>query len=319
MHRTHSSDGESARRVPHGPCVTWSKETENMKNFTIGAISATAIAALVLAGGAQASTVVGLTTDNRLLTFDHLAPGITLSNVAVTGLGAGESLVGIDLRPATGQVFGVTALGIYDLNILTGAASLIGSGFTPSLDSAEYGIDFNPTVDRVRVVNSLGGNRRLNPANGTSAATDTVLAYVGGGTPRAVAVAYTNSVAAAAMGSIRELAIDSANDSLIEIGSQAGGNASFNGGVSTVIGSLGVDTGDLVGFDIFGPTGVALISTTPDGGGASTLRLLNLATGTASPLGEIAGGTIRDITIIPAPSAAMIGALAGLSFFRRRR
>lgn len=290
-----------------------------MKLTTFGAFSAAAIAAL--ASVASASTVVGLTTDNRLLTFDHLAPAITFTNVSVSGLGAGESLVGIDLRPATGQVLGVTASGIYDLNILTGAATRIGTGFTPSLDGAEYGIDFNPTVDRIRVVNSLSGNRRLNPVTGAAVLpVDTNLSYAGSGAPvRAVGVAYTNSLAGVLPGSTRQFIIDSNTDMLVETGSMAGGNASFNAGVVSPIGSLGFDTGDLVGFDIFGPTGVALLSTTPTGGATSTLRVLDLSSGGSFSLGDIAGGTIRDITVIPAPGAAMIAGLGGLALLRRRR
>lgn len=285
-----------------------------------GAMSAAAITALALVGAAQASTVVGLTTDNRLLSFDHLAPGLLFSNVAVSGLGAGESLVGLDLRPATGQVIGVTGSGIYSLDILTGAASRIGTGFSPPLDPAEYGIDFNPTVDRIRVVNSASGNRRLNPATGGSAAIDAALTYSGTGAPvRAVGVAYTNSLAGVAPGTTRQYIIDSATDLLLETGSMAGGNASFNAGIVAPVGSLGLDTGDLVGFDIFGPTGVALLSTTPDGGSISTLRFLDLGTGGSISLGDIAGGTIRDITIIPAPSAAMVALIGGVALVRRRR
>lgn len=285
-----------------------------------GAMSAAAIAALAIAGAAQAATVVGLTTDNRLLSFDHLAPGVLFTNVGVTGLGAGESLVGIDLRPATGQIIGVTGSGIYSLDMLTGAASRIGAGFSPTLDPAEYGIDFNPTVDRIRVVNSAGGNRRLNPATGGSAATDTALTYSGSGAPvRAVGAAYTNSLAGVAPGTTRQYIIDSATDLLVETGSMTGGNASFNAGVVAPVGSLGLDTGDLVGFDIFGPTGVALLSTTPDGGLTSTLRFLNLFDASNISLGDIAGGTIRDITIIPAPGAAMAALIGGVALVRRRR
>jgi uncharacterized protein (TIGR03382 family) len=294
-----------------------------MKIRTLGALSACAVAALSTAPYARASTVIGLTTNNRLISFDHLAPGVLFTNVPVSGLGAGESLVGIDLRPATGQVIGVTQTGLYDLNFTTGAATLIGAGFAASpLDAgAEFGIDFNPTVDRVRVVASTSGNRRLNPVSGGAVLpVDTALTYTGTGAPvRAVGAAYTNSLAGVLPGSTRQFIIDSATDMLVETGSQAGGNASFNGGVVTPVGSLGFDTGDLVGFDIFGPTGVALISTTPGGGATSSLRILNLSNASSMFLGDIAGGTIRDITIIPAPGAIAVGGLAGLALMRRRR
>ena len=50
-----------------------------------------------------------------------------------------------------------------------------------------YGMDFNPTVDRVRVVNNNDTNLRINPFNGTVAGTDTPLNPAGGDV---AAVAY---------------------------------------------------------------------------------------------------------------------------------
>ncbi|MDX2115632.1 MAG: DUF4394 domain-containing protein [Planctomycetota bacterium] len=279
-----------------------------------------AASSLGVAHAASAATVVGLTTTNRLVTFDHLAPGVLFTDVPVSGLGQGESLVGIDLRPQTGEVVGVSSSAIYSINPTTGVASRIGTGFSPALDAFEHGIDFNPTVDRIRAVNAGSGNRRLNPVTGGAVLpVDTAMTYAAGGSVRAVGAAYTNSVFGAPVGSTRQFVIDSNLDILGEVGSQAGGNPSFNGGVVTPIGPLGVNTGDLVGFDIFGPTGVALISTTPDTGATSALRLLNLMNGSTQFLGDIAGGTIRDITIVPAPAAAMLLAPAAAGLFRRRR
>lgn len=293
-----------------------------MKTFPSAALAG-GLLSLALAAGAPAATIVGLTTDNRILTFDHLAPGVTFTNVAISGMPFGSSLIGIDLRPATGRVTGVgTDNFIYDIDPLTGVATRLGSGFAAAgLESAEFGIDFNPTVDRIRVVSSNSGNRRLNPVTGGAVLPlDPALTYSGTGAPvRAVGVAYTNSLAGVAPGTTRQFIIDSDTDMLVETGSQAGGNASFNAGVVTPIGSLGFDTGDLVGFDIFGPTGVALISTTPTGGGTSSLRLLNLSDASSLFLGDIAGGTIRDITVIPAPAGAAMALATGLGAAIRRR
>lgn len=278
------------------------------------------LAVAALAGTSAGETIIGLRSDNVLVSFDSSNPGAIASTVAISGLQAGENLIGIDLRPATGQVFGVGSSNrVYALNTMTGAATSVGS-FTPALDSAEYGIDFNPTVDRIRVVNSLGGNRRLNPVNGSSAGVDTNLSYATGGVPRAVAVAYNNSLAGVPAGSIREFGIDSNLGALIEIGTQAGGNASFNAGVTTVIGSLGFSTNDLVGFDIFGPTGNAFVSLTNPTSGLTSLYSLNLSTGAATLLGGVGTGTtLRDITVVPAPAAAGVLAMGGLVMVRRRR
>ncbi len=277
---------------------------------------------------ALADQVIGLTTDNRLISFDSSTPGLVNQLGPITGLGAGESILGIDQRPLTGQIIALgSSSTVYFINPLTGAASAAGASFTPGLTAgAEYGIDINPTVDRLRVVNSVGDNRRLNPLNGQSVspAADTALTYAapGLGTPRAVGTAYTNSIANAPLGSVRQFIIDSNLDMLGEVGSQAGGNASFNGGVVTPRGSFGpgIDTNDFVGFDISGLTGLALVSLTDPASNFSSLYTINLADGSTSPLGAIGAQlTIRDITIIPGPASAALLAFAGVSMARRRR
>lgn len=276
-----------------------------------------------LAGSATAETVYGLTLDNRLVRFDSASPGSLTLNVAIGGLGAGETVLGIDRRPQTGELFAMTSASrLFSVDPFSGAATLVGSGFVPALTpGVEYGFDFNPTVDRIRVVNAAGENRRLNPLTGGAAATDTNLTYAAPttGVPRAVATAYTNSIADAPLGSIRQFIIDSTIDALGEVGSQAGGNPSFNGGVVTRINSLGFDTNDLVGFDVSGDTGVAYVSLTNPANNLTSFYTLNLDTGAAGLIGGIGTGlTLRDITVIPTPGLAPALAAFGLFLSRRR-
>lgn len=282
---------------------------------------------LGLAGAASAQLVgYGITTDNRLVSFNPAAPGMLASTVAISGLGSSESVLGIDVRPLTGELIVITSTNRLMSVGLDGTATAIGGGFTPALTTLQFGMDFNPTVDRIRVVNSDGGNRRLNPLTGGNAATDTGLTFSGGqGTPRAVATAYTNALFGAnvPLGSVRQFILDSDRNILGEVGSQAGGNASFNGGVVTQIGTgLGFDLSDIAGFDIFGPTGQAFISS-GDGLSATTLYSLDLGTGAATAIGAIGDGSLGqrvvDFTIVPAPSAAGVLALAGVLAARRRR
>ena len=47
--------------------------------------------------------------------------------------------------------------------------------FTPALSGTAFGFDFNPTVDRIRVVSDTGQNLRLNPDTGAVAAVDGAL------------------------------------------------------------------------------------------------------------------------------------------------
>lgn len=291
-----------------------------IRSACVRAVSAAGV--LVFACGAPAEPVAGLTTDNRIVLFNHATPGTIMTTLNVTGLQQGETLLGIDQRPVSGELFAMGSSNrLYVVSLTTGAATPVGAGpFTPGLtQGVEYGVDFNPTVDRWRVVGSNGENRRFHPDTGAAVATDPNLSYAAGGTPRAVAVAYTNSVPNAPVGSTRQFVIDSAMGILGETGSQAGGNASFNAGVVTPIGPLGFATTDLVGFDIGGNTGLSLVSLTDPVSGFSSLYTINLSTGAAMPLGMIGTNlAIRDISIVPAPGAAALG-VGALALVRRRR
>jgi hypothetical protein len=280
-----------------------------------------------VSGVASAETVIGLGTSNQLIRFDSATPGTTIMLGNVTGLAAGETLLGIDQRPLTGQLAAIGSSNrVYFIDLVSLQAFPAGDPFSPVLDGVEHGIDFNPTVDRIRVVNANGQNRRLNPLNGTAVAPglDTALTYVGGGVPRAVGTAYTNSVANAPLGSVRQLIIDSNTDGLGEVGSQAGGNASFNGGVVTPLGALGFATNDLVGFDISGSSGLALASLTDPVSNLTSLYSLNLNPGAGQNAASFIGGigqgmTLRDIAIIPAPGMGTCMAAGALVLVRRRR
>src|SRR5207248_8927489 len=86
-------------------------------------------AALALTGRAAAQDVVfGLTAaGNSLVTFPAAAPGVLLGPaVPISGLQANESVLGMDIRPANGRLYGVTNQNrIYTLNATTGAAALV--------------------------------------------------------------------------------------------------------------------------------------------------------------------------------------------------
>ena len=113
---------------------------------------------------------------------------------------------------------------------------------------------------------------------------------------------------------------------LYDIDSRAGILATQNppnNGTLNTVGGLGVTTSGLVGFDISGADGTAFASLTV--GGIPRLYTINLATGAATNIGVIGGGTlaISDISVvpIPEPSSLALGALGlgGLLAWRRRR
>ena len=276
--------------------------------------------ALGLATAAAAEPLIGLTTSNSLLGFDSASPG-TISSVSITGLQAGEQILGIDFRPATQTLYGLGSTSrLYSLSTTTGAATQIGSAGAFALSGTAFGFDFNPTVDRIRVTSNTGQNLRLNPNDGTLAATDSVLAFAAGdanaGTaPRVVGSAYTNSFAGATTTTL--YAIDANLDVLAT-------QIPPNNGTLNTLGLLGFNTSDLVGFDISPLSGLSFASLTAPGGTGSQLFAVNLANGAATLIGSI-GGTVAlaDIATaapIPEPEtyALMMAGLLVVSAAARR-
>ena len=266
--------------------------------------------ALALVGTLQAAPTIFAynAANNRIISFDALTPGTLSSDVALTGLAAGEFLIGIDYRPATQTLYSVaisaTTSRVVTIDPVTGAVTAVGTGFAPLLATAPfYGVDFNPVPDRIRVVNSAGLSVRLNPVDGTLAGTDTPLAYVAGDpgvpTPPEVSqVAYSNNFAGTTTTTL--YGIDFATDVLVRIGG-VDGVPSPNTGALTTIGSLGVSTNSAAGgFDI--QAGSQNAYAVLRVGTASNFYRINLATGAATLVGPVGGAANVDgISVGPAP------------------
>ena len=163
----------------------------------------------------------------QLDAYNAADPERVLNSVPITGLQPGETILAIDFRPATGQLYGLGSTSrLYVLNPQTGAARPIGATpFSPALSGAVAGFDFNPTVDRLRVVTADGQNLRLNPETGAVAATDGPINGVAGA--RVTAVAYTNNVAGAATTTLYDIDVTTQklykqlppnNGTLVEVG-----------------------------------------------------------------------------------------------------
>jgi hypothetical protein len=256
---------------------------------------------------AGATTLYGVpTSGNFLVTFESEAPQTITSVVSISGLQAGERIAGIDFRPATGQLFGLglvpgptDTVRIYTIDSVTGAATAAGPPFaTDFIASAVYGFDFNPTVDRIRIVNGNGENARANPNNGARADAPTSDTNLNPGVPNLAGVAYDRNDTDAATATTL-FGIDTDTDMLVRIGG-IDGSPSPNLGTITNVGPLGVDAGADAGFDIDG-AGTLLAALTV--GGVNRLYTIDPATGAAAAVGTIGGGNLAIGALAAAPAA----------------
>lgn len=294
---------------------------------------AIAICAYSLASGttAKAEIIYALlnndpTIGQQLVSFDSTTRAV-LSTVVLQTANTISPLASIDVRPASGQLYGfdASARQLYTITVATGGLTAIGAPL--SAGSIVGGnIDFNPTVDRIRLVGANGENLRLNPDTGAVAATDPNLAYAVGDTnegdaPAVRAVGYTNSVAGATMTTLYD--IDVNNDVLIR-------QDPANDGTLITVGSLGVDLnaglfGTFTDFDISGATGNAFLTDGPFAGD-STLYSVNLATGVATSLGTITGlptgRTVAAIAVgpaVPEPATMVLMVIGMLAAIGKRQ
>ncbi|HKQ76224.1 MAG TPA: DUF4394 domain-containing protein [Blastocatellia bacterium] len=267
-----------------------------------------------IAFAVRAENVFAVTAGGALVSFNPGVPGVINSSSDISGLTAGENIIGIDFRPATGQLFAISSASrVYTINTTNGVATPVGAPLTPALNGQSFGVDFNPVPDRIRVVSDADQNLRLNPNNGAVAGVDGTLAFAAGDAnagqnPFVVGAAYTNSFLGSTTTTL--YGIDHNLNALVTQGSLGGAPVSPNTGQLFTVGSLGVDPNAIVGFDISSESGAAFGSFNTPGGAATQLHSINLTTGAATIIGAIGGGDIiLDIAIeVRAPNVFAVTA-----------
>ncbi|MCP9756485.1 DUF4394 domain-containing protein [Lacihabitans sp. CCS-44] len=241
---------------------------------------------------------------NQLKKINAMQSEMASNTVAITGLMANDALTAIDFRPATGELYGVSTMNrIYIINQESGTARVVGAAaLNPTINGSAVALDFNPTVDRIRLVTNTGQNLRLHPETGAVAATDGVIA----GTMSQVieSVAYSSNMAGASSTILFD--IDSKTDKLYK-------QDPPNNGTLIEVGSLGVDITMSAGFDINPAGDVAL--TAVKVADKWELHQVNLTTGMLTKLGSLPSGNINGLAIPTSPVAFAVDESTNLLAF----
>jgi hypothetical protein len=310
-----------------------------MRQMAWGCVLALAVAGPMPVG---AEPIVGLTPFNQIFSFDSGSPGTIGPLIPVTGLVPDTFLVGIDFRPATpgtlvgvGVVFGLPPLSgnVYTIDTTTGVAVMINT-IPAVLATGPYGVDFNPVVNALRIVNLAGQNLRI-VAGGTGAVNVDTNLNPGTfpGNFDVLGAAYSNNVAGATVTTLYDISLASPGTprvgQLLTQGSPNGSPISPNTGTLFPVGPLGVNPFPFldIGFDISASTGVAFASLVTEFN--PSLYTINLGTGAATLIGQI---DVPDLSVIdiavsnaglaavPAPgSLALLGIGAAALLVRAAR
>ncbi len=249
--------------------------------------------------------IVAVTASNHLLRFNAGQPQNLRDRRPLQGLREGERLLGIDYRVARGELYALGAGGqLYRIDVERAQASPVGTPAPLPGDSAEWGFDFNPTVDRIRVVSDRGADLRLHPDTG--AVVDSNPAVPGiqvdgrlvydvadanaGKTPRVVAAGYTYNKTNDKI--TTNYAIDASLGVLVHQGTKEGAKpaVSPNSGRLYTVGALGTPHFDHATLDISDVSNAAYSGLHAHGASATRWYRIDLATGHATLLGTVGGG-----------------------------
>ncbi len=262
---------------------------------------------------ADLANIYAVDDQNNLVAFQSDQAG-NPATYAIEGLAAGDDIVGVDFRPQNGYLYGLAFndgtgdLTLYNIAIQTAPAPNATSVFATAVGAANadvfapgttFGFDFNPSVDRIRIVSSDGRNLRMNPNTGAYVQPDGDL---NGEAENADGAAYTNSVPNTTATTL--YVIDSVTGSIYLQNPPNDGTLTD----AVVVTENGVDlpfTG-VGGFDIASNVSVAANNAAVTSGqatailtvdGASYLYAIDLVTGEASNYGEVAGNPIRALAV----------------------
>ena len=254
---------------------------------TLGAMLALASLGAV---HAEAATLAGLKDGKSIVWIDTEQKKVTGSVM----LDGNATLVGFDVRPADGKLYGVTPDGaIVIVDAKTGKWEKKSQLSEKLPEGAMVSVDFNPVADRMRILTSTGMSLRVNVDDG-KATVDGSLKYAEtdvskGKMPKVTAAGYSNSFAGTKETALYD--IDASTGALLK-------QAPPNDGIVTTIGTLGVKVDGPIAFDIWSDGKGMNVGWLLAGG---QLHTVDLANGVAKAVGPVGGlsGNVTDIAILP--------------------
>lgn len=256
---------------------------------------------------APQETVYAVTERLELIRLRSDRPAEVLERRALSGLPAGEQLRGIDYRVARGVLYAIADSGrLYTLDTTQARLQPVAPAAPQPwpLQGGVTGFDFNPTVDRIRVVGAGAQNLRLHPetnavidgdAANPGVQPDAVLRYApddrhAGRRPDVAGVAYTYNKKDEKL--TTNYAIDRALGALLMQGSREGAQpvVSPNTGLLRTVGLLGTGPLGEAHFDISDVANTALMAARRVGESTTRLYRIDLESGRATALGVVAQG-----------------------------
>jgi truncated hemoglobin YjbI len=245
---------------------------------------------------ARAEFVYAIDSRSILTMFDTNRPATVLSMNVVRGLQPGETILGLDFRPANKRLYALsTHSRIYIIDTATGQASAVSdTPFSPPLDGVKFGFSFNPTVDRIRITSNSGQNLRVHPDTGMVVSVDGPLNYPGGANmPGVVASAYTNSVAGATTTTLYNF--DLYRRAIVTQ------NPPNDGTLNVAIQLPDSDFSELTSFDISADTGKGYLATRESANARSQLYEVDFNAKTVTLTGTIGVlDQVSALTVVPA-------------------
>jgi hypothetical protein len=294
------ADGTSVQCAPVAPALA-ARVAAAPENFYVNIHNA------AFPGGAVRGQLAGhigvaATSTGKVVVLDTENPGTATELFSLPASVPAAAVVGHDFRPKTGEAYVLVRNGVSTLTLVKvtpdGTATPLGANIPITPSATAFGIDFNPTNDRIRIVSDADDSLQVDPATGALIQADPALAGLDGN-PNVVGAAYTRNFDQTALDASARATglwgIDSDQDKLTQI--------TFASGAVADRGDLGVDLSALTSFDIAPstaaePVGGAFVAATRTGaaaGNQAELFAANLSSTAPNVQGRLVSlGTIGD-------------------------